>query len=39
MRGEDIRDAMWQRCARGFEIRIELQNGVVYKFDGFEREV
>ncbi|KAJ3108305.1 FACT complex subunit [Physocladia obscura] len=38
MRGQDIRRAWWQRCAREFELRIELSSGQVHKFDGFPRD-
>ncbi|KAI9342529.1 hypothetical protein BDR26DRAFT_801828 [Obelidium mucronatum] len=38
MRGQDIRRSVWQRCAKDFELRIELANGTVHKFDGFSRD-
>ncbi|KAI8622010.1 structure-specific recognition protein-domain-containing protein [Chytriomyces sp. MP71] len=38
MRGPDIRRATWLRCAKEFELRIELANGNVHKFDGFSRD-
>ncbi|KAJ3065924.1 FACT complex subunit [Podochytrium sp. JEL0797] len=38
MRGQDIRSAVWQRCAKDFELRIELNSGAVHKFDGFSRD-
>ncbi|KAJ3352135.1 FACT complex subunit [Entophlyctis luteolus] len=38
MRAQDIRRAVWLRCARDFELRIELSSGQVHKFDGFPRD-
>jgi hypothetical protein len=39
MRGEDLRKASWQRCAKEFELKMELSNGLVHKFGGFQRDV
>ncbi|KAJ3099368.1 FACT complex subunit [Phlyctochytrium planicorne] len=33
-----IRKASWYRCSRDFELRVELDNGIVHKFDGFQRD-
>ncbi|KAJ3118075.1 FACT complex subunit [Phlyctochytrium bullatum] len=33
-----IKKAHWLRCAREFELRIELNSGVAHKFDGFQRD-
>ncbi|KAJ3323186.1 FACT complex subunit [Blyttiomyces sp. JEL0837] len=38
MRGNEIRSAQWYRCARDFELRVEMVNGIVYRFDGFQRD-
>ncbi|KAJ3219676.1 FACT complex subunit [Dinochytrium kinnereticum] len=33
-----IRKATWLRCSRDFELKIELDNGTIHKFDGFQRD-
>ncbi|KAJ1540433.1 FACT complex subunit [Cladochytrium tenue] len=38
MAPKDIKRASWQRCARGYELRIETSNGLVHRFDGFQTE-
>ncbi|KAJ3266266.1 Iron-sulfur clusters transporter atm1, mitochondrial [Chytriomyces hyalinus] len=38
MRADEIRHTAWLRCAKDFQLRIELANGNVFKFDGFPRE-
>ncbi|KAI9322058.1 hypothetical protein DFJ73DRAFT_875721 [Zopfochytrium polystomum] len=38
MASKDIKRASWQRCARDYELRVEMANGLVHKFDGFPKE-
>ncbi|KAI9595568.1 structure-specific recognition protein-domain-containing protein [Syncephalis fuscata] len=38
IRREDLRKTQWLRAARGYQLRIQLKDGTIVKFDGFQED-
>ena len=36
---EDLAETNWLRVARGHELKLRLQNGSIFKYDGFQESV
>lgn len=39
VRDADLKRTTWLRAARNFQLRIQLRDGRIVKFDGFQRDV
>lgn len=39
VRDSDLKRTSWLRVARNFQLRIQLRDGRIVKFDGFQRDV
>jgi len=35
----DMKKFSWYRVAKNYEVKLQCNNGIIYKFDGFAKEV